>query len=80
MIAGKCVCVRIDVVVVGAIIGVGIYDAAGVSVGGGVGIIWVSSLLSASVSGSGVDVVSAISVALMFTLPQESCRRLCFTE
>ena len=63
MIAGKCVCVGIDVVVVGAIIGVGIYDAADVSVGGGVCIIWVSSLLPATLSGLGVGVVSAITVA-----------------
>ena len=79
MSAGNCVRVGIGVVA-GAIVGVGIYDAAGVSVGGGVGIIWASPLLSASVSGSGVGVVSAISVALMFTLPQESCWRLCFIE
>ena len=79
MSAGNCVCVGIGVVV-GAIIGVGIYDAADVSVGGGVGIIGVSSLLSATVSGLGVGVVSAITVALMFTLPQEPCWRLCFTE
>lgn len=65
MIAGRCVCVGIDVVVVvvGAIIGVGIYDAADVSVGGGVCIIGVSSLLSATLSGLGVGVVSAITVA-----------------
>ena len=65
MIAGKCVCVGIGVVVVvvGAINGVDIYDAADVSVGGGVCIIWVSSLLSATLSGLGVGVISAITVA-----------------
>ena len=38
MSAGSCVRVGIGVVA-GAIVGVSIYDAAGVSVGGGVGII-----------------------------------------
>ena len=77
--ADSCVCVGIDVAIF-AIVGADARDAAGVSVGCGVAVIWALSLRSLSSLGLGVGVAAAISVALVFTLMEKPCWPLRFAQ
>ena len=77
--AGSCFCVGIGFAIV-AIVDAGARDTAGASVRCGIAAVWVLSLRLVSVLGLGVVGAAAIIVALVFTLMEEPCWPLRFTE